>query len=127
MKTVLFVDDEPTVLRSLARLFRTTGYEVLTAASAFEALEILAEQPVSVVVSDHRMPGMVGTELLALVAARYPTCGRILLTGDMGALENEAAALAVAHVMLRKPSSPQELRETIERVMPPDVEDVRLA
>ncbi|HEY4058103.1 MAG TPA: response regulator [Kofleriaceae bacterium] len=122
MRAILFVDDEPTVLRSLARLFRATGYDVLTAASGAAALEVLATHHVAVIVSDHRMPGMVGTELLALVAARYPTCGRILLTGDMGALENEAAALAVAHAMLRKPSSPQELRDTIARVMPPDDE-----
>ena len=62
--TLLLVDDERSVLKTLRRLFRREGYDVVTATNGSDALRQLAKVDVSVVVSDYRMPGMSGTELL---------------------------------------------------------------
>ncbi len=80
--TILFVDDEERVLRSLNSLFRRE-YNVITASNGFEALRILSRQSVNVIVSDQRMPQMLGNELLAEVKRLYPNIMRLLLTGYM--------------------------------------------
>ena len=95
---VLLVDDEPNILRALARLLNRRGFETLTAPGATEALELLsgvAALP-KVVVSDYRMPRVDGVEFLAKVRQRWPHVQRVLLTGqaDAKAVEqaiNEAA------------------------------------
>jgi response regulator RpfG family c-di-GMP phosphodiesterase len=83
---VLFVDDEPSILSSLRRLFRPQGYRVLLADSGKAALATLETEPVDLVVSDMRMPEMDGAMLLEQVRERWPTVGRFLLTGyaDIG-------------------------------------------
>lgn len=83
---VLFVDDEPSILSSLRRLFRPQGYRILQADSGPAALTLLENEPVDLVVSDMRMPGMDGATLLEQVRERWPGVVRILLTGyaDMG-------------------------------------------
>ena len=78
---VLLVDDEDNILRSLRRLLRQQPYTVTTASSGAQALEILSQQPFDLVMSDARMPGMDGAELLAEVSQRWPDTIRILLTG----------------------------------------------
>ena len=84
--TVLCVDDEPNILSALKRTLRGAGYGVLTATSGAQALHMLEEmeelQPVNVVLSDMRMPGMDGAQLLEQVHARWPQLVRILLTGQ---------------------------------------------
>jgi response regulator RpfG family c-di-GMP phosphodiesterase len=79
--TVLLVDDEPSVLSALRRLFRTQGYRIEQATSGADALALMRETPVDLVVSDMRMPGMDGAAFLAQVRTLYPTAARILLTG----------------------------------------------
>ncbi|WP_426342278.1 HD domain-containing phosphohydrolase [Pseudoduganella sp. S-14] len=81
MMTILCVDDEPNILSSLRRLFRGKGYEVLTAISGAQGLELLAQQPVDLVISDMRMPEMDGARFLAQVRERWPNTVRLLLTG----------------------------------------------
>ncbi|WP_185021839.1 response regulator, partial [Pseudomonas poae] len=78
---VLLVDDEESILNSLRRLLRTQSYEVVLAGSGVQALEILAGRHVDLVMSDARMPGMDGAQLLAEVHRLYPATSRILLTG----------------------------------------------
>ena len=80
--TVLFVDDEPLITYALKAIFRK-NYEVLTANNGKDALEILEENNVDVIVSDQVMPKMLGSQLLAAVSQRYPQTMRILLTGFM--------------------------------------------
>ena len=79
---VLFVDDEPRVTSALKAIFRRE-YDVAIANSGQEALDLLSETKFDVLVSDQRMPGMLGHELLAIVAKKYPHTMRILLTGFM--------------------------------------------
>jgi len=78
--SVLFVDDEQRVTRALKSMFRA-NYQVFTANSGQEALCILDKNDIDVIVSDQRMPNMLGHELLARVETLFPRVMRILLTG----------------------------------------------
>jgi putative nucleotidyltransferase with HDIG domain len=80
-RALLCVDDEPNILSALKRLFRSSGYKVLTAESGASALELLAGEPVDLIISDMRMPGMDGAQLLKQVRERWPKTARMLLTG----------------------------------------------
>jgi len=78
---VLFVDDEPSTLELLRRSLRNEKYVIFTASSAVEALAVMKKQQIDVVVSDEVMPGMSGTDLLAMIRRLYPGTIRIILTG----------------------------------------------
>ena len=84
LSTILLVDDEASILSSLRRVLRGENYRILTANSGAEALKLLALHPVGVVLSDQRMPGMSGSELLAQVRAMYPKTVRMVLSGYTG-------------------------------------------
>ncbi|MEK7321692.1 MAG: HD domain-containing phosphohydrolase [Pseudomonadota bacterium] len=79
--TILCVDDEPNILSSLKRLFRSVGYGIETAASGAEGLKLLETHSVDMVISDMRMPEMDGAEFLERVVEKWPLITRILLTG----------------------------------------------
>jgi response regulator RpfG family c-di-GMP phosphodiesterase len=79
--TILCVDDEPNILSALRRVFRANGYQVITAESGKEGLEVLSTQPIDLIISDMRMPEMDGAAFLEQVRAKWPECIRILLTG----------------------------------------------
>ena len=79
--TVLFVDDEEVVLRSIERGFLEEPYDKLFAKSGEEALEILQQKEIHVIVTDMRMPGMDGLELIQTVKKEYPHIVRIVLSG----------------------------------------------
>lgn len=79
--TILLVDDEANVLSALSRALIDDPYEILTASSGSQALEIIETTRIKVIVSDERMAGMQGSELLAEVKRRSPHTVRILLTG----------------------------------------------
>ena len=78
---LLLVDDETSVLSALRRLFRMQGYTTDQANGGAAALELLAEQPFDLVISDMRMPEMDGATFLEAVRQQYPATVRILLTG----------------------------------------------
>lgn len=78
---LLFVDDEPNVLKALKRLFRSAEYQVYTADGGEAGLEILQQQPIDLIISDMRMPQMNGAEFLTRAAEQWPETVRILLTG----------------------------------------------
>lgn len=78
---LLFVDDEPNILKSLKRLFRGEEYNILLAENGEIGLKILSENPVDLIISDMRMPQMDGAEFLSRAAERWPNTIRILLTG----------------------------------------------
>ncbi len=79
--TVLCVDDEVNILQTLKRLLRKENYQLLTAASGKEGLDILEKNDVHLVISDQRMPEMSGTEFLAEIKDKFPDVIRIILTG----------------------------------------------
>jgi response regulator RpfG family c-di-GMP phosphodiesterase len=78
---ILCVDDEANILSALRRVFRPAGYQVFTAGSGAEALDLLKTQPIDLVISDMRMPEMDGAQLLEKIRALYPQTVRLLLTG----------------------------------------------
>ncbi|TSA05996.1 MAG: response regulator [Deltaproteobacteria bacterium] len=80
-RTILLVDDEENILSSLQRLLRRENYNVITNASPEKALEILKHEPVSLIISDQRMPEMDGTEFLEKAGEIQPEAIRIILTG----------------------------------------------
>ncbi|MDD5330711.1 MAG: EAL domain-containing protein [Sulfuricella sp.] len=80
-RTLLLLDDEENILTALTRLLRRDGYHVLKASSASAAFDLLAENPVGVIVSDQRMPEMSGIEFLRRVKRIYPDTVRMVLSG----------------------------------------------
>ncbi|HEX5801993.1 MAG TPA: EAL domain-containing protein [Azospira sp.] len=80
-RSLLIVDDEPSILAALRRRLRQEGYNILAAGSGAEGLELLATHPVGVVISDARMPEMSGAEFLGRVREMHPDTVRIMLSG----------------------------------------------
>jgi adenylate cyclase len=113
--TVLIVDDEVRVLDSLEALL-AMDYRVLRSERPDAALGILAREEVAVVISDQRMPGMTGTELLAESRRVAPDTVRVLLTAftDADALMASINAANIYHFIL-KPWDPTELTHTVRR------------
>jgi CheY-like chemotaxis protein len=113
---ILCLDDEPFVLDGLKRNLRA-AYTVETTTDPREALELLADgagEPISVIVSDMRMPGMTGVAVLEEASEVSPDTTRVLLTGDAD-VEGAVAAINQGHVFrfLLKPCPVDALRETI--------------
>ncbi len=119
-RTLLCVDDEPNILSSLRRLFRGSGYRLLTAEGGVEALKLLETETIDLVISDMRMPGMDGAQLLEQVRTRWPAATRMLLTGYAD-VHSTVAAINHGEVYryLTKPWNDEELllavREAFER------------
>jgi YesN/AraC family two-component response regulator len=92
---VLVVDDEMQVLQSLKRLFLRRGFEVVTAESGEAALAQLESVRPDVIVTDFKMPGMSGAQLLVAAASRFPEIKRVLLSGfaEMADTELDATFL----------------------------------
>lgn len=115
---VLLVDDEANVLAGLRRALRREPYEIVCAASAVEALNILRGAPVDVVISDQEMPGMCGTEFLARVRELYPDTERIILTGK-ATLDVAVRAINDGAIsrFITKPCRLEELAVTIRQAI----------
>ncbi|MGB3618114.1 MAG: histidine kinase [Catalinimonas sp.] len=117
--TILYVDDERQNLISFRASFRKE-YEVLTAGSGPEALEMLAarsqdQRPVDLIITDQRMPGMTGVEVLERVLERHPDTTRMVLTGysDVDSIIG-AINKGKVHNYITKPWNDQELRLVLQ-------------
>lgn len=112
---VLFVDDEPRVLEAIQRMLSDAAgsWEVLTASSGLQALEMLEHSPFDVIVTDIRMPGMDGATLLSKVHERWPSITRIVLSGHTDQ-EQAMRAMGSAHQFLSKPCNPKTLTDVVE-------------
>jgi HD-like signal output (HDOD) protein/CheY-like chemotaxis protein len=115
---VLFVDDEPHLLSALRRMLRSERerWDISFASSGAEALGMLAEQPVDAIVSDMRMPGMDGAELLHRVQRDHPATARIILSGQAD-LESVLAVLRSAQQFLAKPCDPGTLIAAVDQAL----------
>ena len=79
--SILLVDDEQGVISALKRAFMEESYEIFTANSGVDGLNIMKNNKIKLVISDERMPGMSGTEFLTTVKNLFPSTIRIMLTG----------------------------------------------
>ena len=108
---VLLVDDDADVLQGLGLVLRGHGFKLLSAWSASAALELLAREPVDLVISDHQMPGLSGLELLREVARLYPATARVMLSGRADfQVAVEAINGRLIHQFVAKPCTPLDLR-----------------
>ncbi|MBS1529582.1 MAG: response regulator [Bacteroidetes bacterium] len=113
--SVLYVDDEQDNLFSFLATFRLK-FRVLTATNGDDALKLLDEKLVHVIISDQRMPQMTGVELFEKIQEKHPDPIRVLLTGyaDMNAVIDAVNKGKIFHY-LAKPWNEEELTMTIER------------
>lgn len=115
-RRILFVDDEPNILDGLRRMLRSmrNEFDLHFSRSGKEALEIMEKNEFDVVVSDMRMPGMDGAELMAEIMYRYPHSIRIMLTGQADE-ESILQTVGVVHQFLAKPCDPESLKNILVR------------
>lgn len=115
-KRILFVDDEPSILEVLRHMLKSMAgqWEMTFARSGQEALEMMARSPFEVVVTDVRMPGMDGADLLSSVKKQYPQTMRLVFSGES---EREVIyrLIGSTHQFLLKPYDLNTIRDTIAR------------
>lgn len=115
--SLLLVDDEPRILSALERALRREGYLLEKADSVASALAILERRTFSLILSDYKMPGRNGAELLAVVRRRFPEMRRILLSGwtpEIAESELDAAAPDAVHA---KPWDDEVLKDSIRALL----------
>jgi len=114
---IMIVDDEPAHLRTLLRLFRQE-YQVITAKSGAEALRLLEQYDVALLIADQRMAEITGIELMKKAVTLRPQMVKILLTGytDVEALI-ESINCGLVYRYITKPWNNDELRVTVTRAL----------
>ena len=118
LRRVLLVDDEDNILAALRRLLRREPYETLTAASAEEAIRIMEATPAQVVISDQRMPGITGVELIHEIRERWPSTLRLILSG-YSEVNSIIAAINEGEIykFISKPWNDEELKLHVRRAI----------
>ncbi|MFH2066304.1 MAG: response regulator [Pseudomonadota bacterium] len=115
---ILVVDDEQVILDLAANTLKKYDYQVITAGSGEEGLDMLIRHPVDLIISDQRMGGISGIEFLKIVKKEYPNIITIMLTGFA---ETETAMRAVneagIYKFIVKPWNIADFRNTVERAM----------
>lgn len=112
---ILIVDDEPVVLDALGELLGGE-YNVFTATNGEDALSIMDQKNIALIIADHRMPGMTGSKLLESVLQKHPNIIRMIISGfiDQNMLMSAINKIH-AHGVLIKPWRNEEVRFTVER------------
>jgi DNA-binding NtrC family response regulator len=116
--TILIVDDEEMILKSICRVLRKEDYRILTATDGEKGLAMLKDHDVHLVISDQRMPGMNGIDFLKRIKREYPQILTIMLTGNA---EIEIAMNAIneagVYKFILKPWDDNNLRVTVRRAI----------
>ncbi len=116
--TILLVDDEPAITRTLKRILRSEGYNVICENSAQKALVAVSNEDVDVVISDEQMPGMSGNDFLQTIRRENPDIIRIMLTGNA---QTDTAVRAIndsdVYRYLNKPCNGLDLAITLRRAI----------
>jgi len=112
---ILFVDDEHNVIEGLRRILRKQrGWDMSFVLSGYEALAKMAESPFDVIVTDMKMPGMSGAELLKHALMQYPNTARIVLSGHADESSSHQA-VTLAHQFLSKPADAETIKQAVSR------------
>jgi two-component system NtrC family sensor kinase len=114
---VLFVDDQPEILASLRRLLRDEPFEVATTTSARDALRRVCRGGVSVVVTDERMPGVRGSDLLERIGRRSPETLRVVLTAYPGSYTLQYGLSHGVDWLISKPWNDEALKLTLRQLL----------
>jgi len=122
MKTILLVDDETQILKSLLRLFIDTDYDIFTAENGEEALKILETEAIDLIISDMRMPAMDGYQLLYKVKEKYPKVIRIILSGQADEeIVLKAIQKNIAKIYVFKPWDNDEFMNMVDQIFETEV------
>ncbi len=117
MKKILIVDDEVQILKALSRMFLETDYEILTAENGMEAIKLIENTEIDMIISDMRMPILDGYQLLSIVKEKYPKIIRIIISGYA---EEKPMFRALLHNLAKlyvfKPWNNTELLENINKL-----------
>lgn len=114
---ILFIDDEEIVLRSCRRIFASSGYEIDTALSGEEGLNKALSQDYDIVVTDLKMPGIGGMEVLSRLRKEKPETTVIIFTGYASVDTAREALKNGAFDYIPKPFTPDEIREVIKNAL----------
>lgn len=119
MTTILVVDDSPVSRRLIDYTLTRNAYTVLTASGGYEALNLMAQQTVDLVIADLAMPEMDGMQLLGLIRNNptYAAIGLIMLTASGQDQDRIDAKAAGANDFLTKPTSSRDLLATVRRLV----------
>ena len=115
--TLLIVDDEEKILAALRRSLRREGYEIVTASTPREALRILDEHEVDGILSDLKMPGMSGVDLLRKAGRLQPNAARLLITGWAQAVTQAEVSSAGIEAVIAKPWEDAELKLALREAL----------
>lgn len=113
--SILIVDDETVMLGLLDKILSREGYKVQCSESGEAALELMAEKPVDLVISDLKMDGMSGLDLLKVVKDKYPEVGMIIMTAFGDTYTVKDALLLGADEYITKPFKSFEISMVVER------------
>ncbi|TMI76983.1 MAG: response regulator [Bacillati bacterium ANGP1] len=117
---VLVVDDEESIRDLCARVLSRAGYTVITAPSGEDAVALLTREAFALVISDIRMPGISGLEVLERAKATYPEIRVVLITGFGTPQMLTRAQQSGADRILTKPFNPMELLAAVREILPQD-------
>ena len=115
--TLLIVDDEVRILTALRRSLRREGWEILVADSPDKALALIEDHDIDVVLSDQKMRGMSGLELLEIVKERSPHTRLLLITGWTGEVPEAVVSRLRLLAVIQKPWDDEELKGILRRAM----------
>jgi response regulator RpfG family c-di-GMP phosphodiesterase len=115
--TLLLVDDEQRILSALMRSLRREGYEILVAETAAAALRILGERRVDAILSDQKMPGISGVQLLERAAELQPRSARMLITGWTEEIPPERIEQVGICALVTKPWNDAALKATLRKAI----------
>lgn len=118
MKTILLVDDEPDILKTLAETLGRSGYNIITKPDAEAALSVVREgTKIDLVITDLRMPGMSGSELTTILRQTLPAVPIIMLTGH-GSVETYLKSMSSGvFEYVNKPVQARELRRIVKTAL----------
>ena len=117
-KRILVVDDEASIRDLCMRVLTRAGFQVATASTGEDAVSRLQDESVDLVISDIRMPGMSGLEVLEAAKALYPSIHVVLITGFGTPQTLERARQSGADRVLTKPFNPTELLAAVREILP---------
>ena len=114
---LLIVDDEAQILSARRRSLRRERYEIIAVESAAEALQLLGERAVDGILTDHKMPGMSGVQLLERAAELQPSAVRMLITGWTQEIPPERLAEIGVRALVTKPWDDAKLKATLRALL----------